>query len=114
MYFIAFFVQTKNHRVVPFKWVRGINYENLINNGINRNLKFEAFYTSNPNAFNKHGIPKASFNPNPNANGTVFPNEGWYSCHLRKFNGTENIYLSFLYFLTRLSNLHSFLFFFHS
>lgn len=70
-----------------------MNYEVLINNGINRNIKFHAFYTNDQNAFDEHGLPRIDFAPDPNANGGVFPNTGWYLCEVRKFKG---IYLYLL------------------
>lgn len=89
MYFIAFFLQAKVHRVIPLKWVRGIDYENTFNHGLNRNKKYNAFYTNNPNAFDEHGIPNVNHVPDPNAHGRAFPNEGWYSCQIRKFKGNK-------------------------
>lgn len=91
MYFIVFFCDPKVHRVIPYKWIRGINYENLINNGMNRNKMFRAFYTQDQNAFEANGVPKMSYIPNPNAQGEIFPNAGWYSCKIRKFKGIEII-----------------------
>lgn len=64
MYFIAFFLGPKTHCVVPYKWVRGIVYEDIVNNGINRNKKFRVFYTNDGNAFDDHGVPKGSYEPN--------------------------------------------------
>lgn len=93
MYFIAYFLQPKKHHVIPYKWVSGINYESIINNGINRNIKFRAFYTNNQDAFDEHGIPRPNYDPDANARGQIFPNDGWYFCQIRKFkvNHTQAI-----------------------
>lgn len=91
MFFVAFFLQAKVHRVIPH-WIRGINYEDMINNGINRNLKFLAFYSDNQNVFDEHGVPLRSHVPDPNAQGVVFPNDGWYLCQVRKFKGGKLIF----------------------
>lgn len=87
MYFVVFFLEIKWHYVVPFKWVKGINYEGMINYGLNRNKLFHAFYTNDANAFDQHGVPRKDYIPDPNAHGQSFPNAGWYTCKLRKFNG---------------------------
>lgn len=63
MYFIAFFLQEKTHRAVPYKWIRGIELERLINYGLNRNKKFNVFWTENVNAFDENGVPKSSYVP---------------------------------------------------
>lgn len=95
MYFTAFFLESREHRVIPYKWVRGINYENTINNGLYKNKQFRAFYTNDPNAFNSNEAPQTFYVPDPNASGTVFPNPGWYLCKLRKFKGIKvNIFYS--------------------
>lgn len=91
MYFIAFILQIKENRVVPYKWTRGINYEATINNGLNKNIKFHAFWTNDENAFDEHGLPKTNYIPNPNASGTVFPAEGWYLCQVKKVKGIDLI-----------------------
>lgn len=99
MYFIVFFLQIKQHRIIPYKWIRDINYESIINDGLNRNKQFYAFWTNDENAFDEHGVPKICYVPNWNArldalglasglaSGLVFPNEGWYLCQIRKFKG---------------------------
>lgn len=95
MYFIVFFLQIKQHRVIPYKWILDINYESIINDGLNRNKQFYAFWTNDENAFDEHGVPKICYVPNWNArldarglaSGLVFPNEGWYLCQIRKFKG---------------------------
>lgn len=87
MYFVVFFLQTKRHYVIPYKWVQGIDYERIINNGLNKNLKFHAFWTDNKNAFDEHGVPRRNYTPDLNARGKVFPAAGWYLCQIRKFKG---------------------------
>lgn len=87
MFFIAYFLQSGEHRVIPYKWLSGINYESLINNGLNRNRNFRAFYTNDKEAFGTHGVPKETYVPDPNAQGQMFPNAGWYLCRIRKFHG---------------------------
>lgn len=84
MYFVAFFLQAKKHCVIPFKWVQGLNYEYIVNNGVNRNIKFRAFWTDDKNAFDENGVPRINYVPNLNANGKVFPAAGWYLCQIRK------------------------------
>lgn len=80
-----------------YKWVQGINYESIINDGLNKNKKFHASYTNDRNAFDELGIPRANYMPDPNAHGHSFPNDGWYMCKLRKFKGIETIYENNLY-----------------
>lgn len=87
MYFVAFFLQVKKHFVVPYKWIRGLDYERLMNYGLNRNIKFHAFWTDDENAFDEHGVPRINYMPDLNACGTVFPAAGWYSCQIKKFKG---------------------------
>lgn len=87
MYFIAYISQIKEHRVVPFRWTRGINYENTLNNGLNRNITFHTFWTRDPYAFDRDGVPKFSYAPDPNARGKKFPDDGWYECKVVKFKG---------------------------
>lgn len=106
MYFVVFIPQIKKHRVVPYKWVRGIDYERIINNGLNKNIKFHTFWTNDGNAFDEHGIPRNEYIPNPNATGTVFPNPGWYLCQIRKFKGI--IIFTFLIQCCNILNLHIF------
>lgn len=87
MYFVVFLLQTKKHYVVPYRWIQGINYENIFNYGLNRNLKFHTFWTEDKNAFDEHDVPKKDYTPDLNAHGQVFPAAGWYLCHIRKFKG---------------------------
>lgn len=87
MFFIAFFIQTKEHRVVPYKWIRGVQYEQLINYGLNPHRKFNAFWTDNKDAFDENGVARCNYPVNLDANGTIFPNEGWYLCHIKRFKG---------------------------
>lgn len=89
MYFVAFFRCIKEHRVVPYTWVKGTNYEGMINDGLNRNKQFKAFYTNDPNAFDQHGVPRIDYPPDPNAPDAIFPNGGWYICQLRRFKGIQ-------------------------
>lgn len=81
MYFVVFFLQKKEHCVIPYNWVRGINYEVIINNGVNRNIKFLAFWTDDVNAFDTDGLPRNNYVPNARG-----PNSGWHLCHIRRFN----------------------------
>lgn len=87
MYFIVYFLETRNHIIVPYTWLRlNQNIENIINNGINRGLTFVVFYTNNVDAFD-NGKPLFDYQPNANASfGNAFPNEGLYHCRIRKFN----------------------------
>lgn len=87
MYFVVFFLQAKKHYVIPYKWVRDIDYERIIIYGVNKNIKFHAFGTNDENAFDDHGVPRSNYIPNPNAHGQVFPDDGWYLCHIRRFKG---------------------------
>lgn len=91
MYFIAFILQIKQNRVVPYNWTRGIDYETTMNDGLNKNVRFRTFWTDDANAFDENGVPKKNYAPVPNAIGTVFPAEGWYWCHLKKFIGIDLI-----------------------
>lgn len=95
MYFVVFFLEVKQHRVCPFKWVRGLNYEHIVNNGLDRNRKFQAFWTNNDNAFDEHGVPKRNYIPDPTAFSLAFPNTGWYECKIRKFKGNVQCIILF-------------------
>lgn len=86
MYFIVYIIQSRQHVVVPYSWIRlNSHMENLINNGINSGLAFTVFYTNNPDAYH-NGVPRADYEPNVLATSvSQFPNEGWYTCYIRKF-----------------------------
>ncbi|XP_055308607.1 uncharacterized protein LOC129572629 [Sitodiplosis mosellana] len=87
MYFIVFIIQTKEHVIVPHSWIKEINAhaENFINYGIHSNRKFMVFWTDKQEAF-RDGHPLSSYEPNVLAStSSVFPNEGWYACYIKRF-----------------------------
>lgn len=88
MYFTVFILQTKQHVVVPFTWIKmNRHIPNIINNGINPGIKLWVFYTDDTNAF-FHGSPRIGYAPNENAGVlSEFPKAGWYQCRIRKFHG---------------------------
>lgn len=96
MYFIVFVQQIERNLVVPYAWVRGINLgtdqiiETFVNVGVNSNRRHLVYWTDQDDAFNSDGIPLSDFIPSliPNQRGaiaSIFPNEGWYYCYIRRF-----------------------------
>lgn len=86
MYFIVYIRQTSQYVVVPYSWIKLNDFmEWIVNNGINSNVPFEVFYTQNDDAY-ENGVPRIDFAPNVHAScESQFPNEGWYSCFIRRF-----------------------------
>lgn len=88
MYFVVFIVGAKTNVVVPHSWIKEIDshLEHLINNGLNSNVKFDIFWSNNPQAFNNDGIPLGSYQPIAfNTCASQFPNEGWYKGQIKRF-----------------------------
>lgn len=104
MYFVVFFFETSQYKVVPYTWISGSNLhlENFINNGVNSNRDFYVFWTDKIEAFDRNGYARADYSPNLNAGcSNKFPAEGWYRCRIRKFksmykNTSKSINFSYL------------------
>lgn len=59
--------------------------ERFINNGLNSNVKFRAFWTNKLEAFDRE-TPKIDYKPIENASSnSIFPAEGWYECRIKRF-----------------------------
>lgn len=93
-------MQVKKHFVIPYKWIRGLDYERVMNYGLNRNIKFHAFWTDNENAFDENGLPRQSYMPDLNASGTLFPATG----QIKKFKGIVKFKNFYLKFICKISN----------
>lgn len=88
MYFVVYFIDARESRVVPVKWIKDIlnHIEKFINNGLNRNQEFSVFWTNRLDAYNENGLPKPFMtNFNPTAFKPTFPAEGIYGGYLRGF-----------------------------
>lgn len=94
MYFIVYIIEILQNVLVPYSWLKLDRFlEWTVNNGINSNIPFEVFYTRNADAF-ENGIPRLDFAPNMHASSNSrFPNEGWYSCYIRRFRCMYNLKL---------------------
>lgn len=95
MFFIVYFIVPRIHKVVPHKWIIGISkhLEKFLNHGLNRNQKFAALWTDDPAAFDENDMPKVDYLPtNLTVTEDVFPNEGFYECHLVGFKGKGRMF----------------------
>lgn len=102
MYFVVFIFQTKNYIVVPATWLIELSAhtEKFMNYGVNSNQTFRVFYTTNVDAFDANGVPRATFEPNRNAsNHSQFPNEGLYKCKITKYKGIISQYIFHIFYL---------------
>ena len=65
MYFIAKILQLKSYVIIPKTWVREIEkeWEIFVNNGLNKNKKFDCFHSSDQHVFDDEGRPNDKFIP---------------------------------------------------
>lgn len=90
MYFVVYILERNEHFIVPYTWIKlNLQMHNIINNGINRGIVFDVFYTDDDGAFD-NGIPRVEYEPTiqPSANASranLFPKQGWYHCRIQKF-----------------------------
>lgn len=92
MYFVVFIVEISRNVIVPYSWVKvNTMMQWIVNNGINRNILLDVFYTQNVVAF-ANGVPRIDYAPNEHAGwNNQFPNEGWYHCFLVHFYGMYSL-----------------------
>lgn len=89
MYFIAHFLESRIHVIVPQTWVHAIDehWEKFINNSINKNQKFICFYSERPEAMIQ-GRPNDKFVPNFSLGlNHRFPEDGCYMANLLMYKG---------------------------
>lgn len=93
MYFVVFLLDIKKNITVPHTWIRNINchLESFINNGLNCNRNFYTFWTDDDEAFDNNGLPREEYPVNNEASErSIYPNEGWYQCRMKKFRSKFN------------------------
>lgn len=100
MYFIVFLIAPKKNVVIPYTWIFGVNQhiEKFMNNGVNSNQEFLAFYTNNNAAFDDNGIPRDDYQANFQASfSEVLPTkpstDGLYRCYIRKFKCESKLFV---------------------
>lgn len=65
-YIVAYFTKVKVNRIVPVKWIEGLEsqLERFWNGGLNSTQTFTCLFTNNDEAFDTLGVPKGCFEPN--------------------------------------------------
>lgn len=76
--------------IIPTKWIKSIDqhWEKFVNNSINRNQIFLAYYSKEGDATDVNGIPNINFAPDFSCDNEVdFPQTGCYLAKLLFYKG---------------------------
>lgn len=92
MYFVAHFLKSGKHVVVPKTWIHDIDvhWEKFVNNSLNRNQRFLCFYTESDEAYGEDGKPNGDFVPDFGLDvDPDFPKNGCYTVKLTYYKGKK-------------------------
>lgn len=84
MYFVVYSLEDKEYYVIPKRWIKDLNFENIVNKVINCSLRYRCFSGPDEDAW-INGFPNEEYVPNFIGN-----ENSYFTANLVKYFGMDS------------------------